>query len=372
MDGTTLSPETWPVRMLDGAASRLDARDIRVEHLTPGGDRLEDAEWDQAVHASCHGSPFHVTAWRKVVEEVFGLQPHYLMARSEGRLVGVLPLFEIRTRIVQRALLSVPYAVYGGIAADSEPARHALLAAARELGIRLGARYVEFRHTRETAVDLPTKSLYVHFVKPLADDVDVNFQRIPGKQRRMVRQGIKQGLEGRHGWTHLGEFYEVFAQSYRRLGSPVYPIRLFEMIRDHFGAASQLLTIWHEGRVVAGVISFFYKDRVMPYYGGALREAFAQAANDFMYWELMRDACVAGYGVFDFGRSREGTGAYEFKRHWGFEPQPLAYQYILAGGSSIPDVSPSNPRLRPLIEVWKRLPLPVTKWVGPVLTRWVP
>ena len=124
--------------------------------------------------------------------------------------------------------------------------------------------------------------------------------------------------------------------------------------------------------MVAGVISFFYQDRVMPYYGAALEEAFPLAVNDFMYWELMREACLAGYEFFDFGRSREQSGSYDFKRHWGFEPAPLAYQYMILNGNGIPNVNPSNPRLSLLMDAWKRLPLPVTKWLGPTLTRWLP
>jgi FemAB-related protein (PEP-CTERM system-associated) len=195
---------------------------------------------------------------------------------------------------------------------------------------------------------------------------------IPRKQRRMIRQGIKHELEARRGWEPLAQFYEIYLTSLRRLGSPAFPLRLFEAIRDLFGKEAQLLTVWHQGQMVSGVISLFFGERVMPYYGGALEEAFSLAVNDFMYWELMRESGLAGFKTFDFGRSREGTGPYDFKRHWGFEPAPLAYQYLLVNGHVIPNNSPSNPRLKPFIEGWKRLPLPVVRWVGPGLTRWLP
>jgi FemAB-related protein (PEP-CTERM system-associated) len=183
---------------------------------------------------------------------------------------------------------------------------------------------------------------------------------------------MKHGLEPRRGWDVLPRFYDVYVANRRRLGSPPFSIRLFEAIRDHFGKEAELLTIWHEGRPVSGVISLFYEDRVMPYYGAALEGAFDLSVNDFMYWELMRASCLAGYKVFDFGRSREGTGPYNFKRHWGFEPKPLAYQYILLNGHQMPNINPSNPRLQLFIEGWKHLPLPVTRWLGPTLTRRLP
>jgi FemAB-related protein (PEP-CTERM system-associated) len=348
-----------------------DRRTIKVDRLRQGN-LAENVEWDRFVYSSPHGSPYHLTAWREVVEIAFSHRPHYLMARAGGRVVGVLPLFELYGPLVGHVLLSVPYGVYGGIVTSSETARATLLDAAHSLGMQLGARYIEFRHTQETALDLPTKSLYMTFVRPMASDPSANFEAIPRKQRRMVRQGMKHGLEGRRGWEHLTSFYEVFADSRRRLGSPVYPMRLFEALRYRFSKEAQLLTVWHKGRVIAGVMSLYFQDRVMPHYSGALQEALALAGNDFMYWELMRESCLAGYRIFDFGRSRQGSGPYNFKRHWGFEPKPLAYQYVMVSGRKLPNISPANPRFSPFIKVWKHLPLSVTKRIGPALTRWLP
>lgn len=341
-------------------------------HRLEKNDLRQEAAWDQFVQSSLDGTVFHLTTWKRVVEEVFGHTPHYLLAFDGSEIRGVLPLFEVRGILSGHVLISVPYGVYGGLCGADPEARKALLDEAHQLALRRRVKHIELRHLHSPEPDLPTKSLYVVFAQPIDADPNTNFEAIPRKQRRMVRQGIKHGLEARRGWEPLSAFYEIYALSLRRLGSPPFPRRLFEAIRDQFGKESQLLTIWHEGGMVSGVISLFYQDRVMPYYGGALEEAFSLAVNDFMYWELMRESCLAGYKIFDFGRSREGTGPYDFKRHWGFEPEPLAYQYMLINGRSIPSINPGNPRLRLLIETWKRLPLPVTKWVGPVLTRRLP
>ena len=219
---------------------------------------------------------------------------------------------------------------------------------------------------------VPLADEHLEWEVELDSDPEVNFAAVPRKQRRMIRQGNKHGLVARHGWEFLKEFYDIFLVSRHHLGSPPFPLSLFEAIRDHFGKQAQLLTIWPQERAGAGVVAFFHADRVMPYYGAALPSAFALAANDFMYWEVMREACLAGYRQFDFGRSRAGSGSFDFKRHWGFEPQPLAYQYILRGAGSLPNISPSNPKLQVLIRGWKRIPLPVTRWLGPSLTRWLP
>jgi len=344
---------------------------LQIRRLSPNSSEEESA-WDQFVRSSPNGTVFHLCAWKKAVEKVFRHTPHYLMATSVNGIRGVLPLFEIHGLLSGRIMVSVPYAVYGGLCGTDPVARQALLEEARQLAVRQRVRHLELRHLTDPAPELPTKTLYSTFIKPLDANPETNFEAIPRKQRRMVRQGLKHALEVRRSWDYLDGFYEIFAMNKRHLGSPAFPKGIFQAVRDFFDKDAELLSVWHQGRMVAGVISFFYNNCVMPYYGAAIEEAHALAVNDFMYWELMRESCLAGYRSFDFGRSREGTGAYNFKRHWGFEPQPLAYQYLLMGGHEMPNFNPSNPRLRLFIETWKRLPLPVTKWVGPALTRWLP
>ena len=167
-------------------------------------------------------------------------------------------------------------------------------------------------------------------------------------------------LQAELGISHLEDFWNVYAHSVHSLGSPVFPRRLFHAIAREFGKDCELLTVWKDRQLLAGVLSLVYEDQVLPYYGGALRDAAKYSVNDFMYWELMCHAAKAGRRTFDFGRSREGTGAYHFKRHWGFEPTALPYQYILPDNGQLPDLSPSNPKVRLAVEVWKRLPLPLT------------
>jgi FemAB-related protein (PEP-CTERM system-associated) len=294
------------------------------------------------------------------------------MALQDGAVEGVLPLFEVRGLFGGRGLVSVPYGVYGGVCAASPGAASALVQAATGLARRVKASYVELRHRPGHALDLPTKALYVTFSRPISASEEENLSAIPRKQRRMTRQGLKHGLRAELGVRHLDGFWDVYARSVHALGSPVFPRRLFHAITQEFGKECELLTIWKEETAVAGVLTLLFEEQVLPYYGGARHEALPYAVNDFMYWELTCHAARAGYRTFDFGRSREGTGAYHFKRHWGFEPVPLPYQYILLDGHPMPNLSPSNPKMRTAVDLWKRLPLPVTKVVGPWLTRYLP
>jgi FemAB-related protein (PEP-CTERM system-associated) len=332
----------------------------------------ETVDWDAFVRSTPGGSPFHLLAWKRAVETAFRHRAHYLMAVRGGGLEGVLPLFEVRGLLGGRGLVSVPYGVYGGVCATSAAAREALVGASRQLAGRVKADYVELRHRSGQEADLPTKSLYVTFSRPIESSEEANLNAIPRKQRRMTRQGLKHGLRPEFGLQHLDRFYDIYAHSVHSLGSPVFPRRLFHAIGQEFGKDCELLTIWKDSVPVSGVLTLLFEDQVLPYYGGARQEALAFAVNDFMYWELLCHAAKAGYRTFDFGRSREGTGAYNFKRHWGFEPVALPYQYVLLDGSQMPNLSPSNPRMHFAVEAWKRMPLPLTKVVGPFLTRYLP
>jgi FemAB-related protein (PEP-CTERM system-associated) len=206
----------------------------------------------------------------------------------------------------------------------------------------------------------------------IASTDEENLARIPRKQRRMVRQGEKNGLGSVFGNTRLREFYRVYAESVRNLGTPVYGLRYFRNLTEAFGEKCEILVVEHKGKVVAGVLSFFFKDQLLPFYGGASRDSLSLAPNDFMYWQLMRYGAMRGFKIFDFGRSKQGTGSYHFKRHWGFEPTPLPYWYYSCDRRGIPDTSPLNPKLQWAIRLWRTLPLKATTTVGPYIVRHLP
>jgi FemAB-related protein (PEP-CTERM system-associated) len=336
-----------------------------------GDDGVPDDVWDRFVAASSDGTPFHRTAWKHIVEDVFAHSPHYLVARGDdGAIRAILPMFDVRGIRTGRVILSVPYAPYGGLCGTDAAARSALVAAARRLGERLGVRYVEVRQLFHPQPELATRQPFATFTKPLAAEPDANFRALPAKRRNMIRKGQRLGLEARVGWEPLDEFYEIYAVHHRGIGAPPFPRRLFHAIRERFGSAASLLTVRRGGTLVGGVVSFFHGDRVMPHYSAWLPEARALSVSDFMYWELMRTACLAGYRVFDFGQGHAGSGNYAFKCLWGFRPEPIAYQYVLVRDREAPQTTPS--RSDPLVEAWKHLPLPLTKWLGPSVIRWLP
>ncbi|MFT8245513.1 FemAB family XrtA/PEP-CTERM system-associated protein [Roseomonas sp. BN140053] len=337
---------------------------------------LDDASagaWDSFVRATPAATFFHLSAWARVIRGAFNHPTHYVFAEQDGAVVGVLPLARMRTRLFGDSLSSTPFCVYGGPVAASPDAAAALEAHAVGLRRRLGAPVLEFR--RRAAPDPGWEErppLYVTFRKPFritGDDGKDQAANIPRKQRAEVRKAIRLGLASVSD-SDTDRLHRIYAESVRNLGSPVFPRRYFRLLAEAFPGEHDVTTVLHDGRPVAAVLNFHFRDEVLPYYGGGTRGARAVSANDFLYWEVMRRAgAERGATLFDFGRSKIDTGAFSFKKNWGFEPERLHYCYRLAPGARIPDNNPNNPKYRLMIAVWKRLPLPVAGLVGPALVR---
>lgn len=327
------------------------------------------ARWDAFV-ASCPAATFfHLSAWHGILAEVFRHRPHYLLAERGGEVYGVLPLAEVRSRLFGDALVSLPFCVYGGPAARDEGAANALVDAAAELARALGVPHLELRNRERMRPDWPQQPLYVTFRKTMLPDPEANLGEIPRKQRAMVRKGIKHGLRSVQD-PDVDRFFELYADNMHRHGTPPMAKAYFARLREAFGDDCEVLTVEDpQGRPVSSVLSFYWRDEVLPYYAGDLERARDLAANDFKYWELMRRACERGLRVFDYGRSKRDTGSFAFKHNWGFEATPLAYEYLLLGRDDVPQNNPLNPRYRAFIAVWKRLPRFAVNAIGPHLVR---
>lgn len=326
------------------------------------------ALWDAYVETQREATFFHKSGWREVIEKAFGHSTYFLFAEQNGRIVGILPLCHVKSLLFGNALVSTPFCVYGGIVSSTDEAHMALDAYACVLARDLRVDHLEFRNINRSVSDRPVKDIYVTFRKSLDPDPERNLLEIPRKQRAMVRKGVSSGLISVID-SGINRFYEVYAESVRNLGTPVFGKILFQVLQDVFGQDCEILSVEYEGRVVSSVMNFYFRDEVLPYYGGGTSEARDLYANDFMYWEVMRRAVERGVRIFDYGRSKIGTGSYRFKTHWGFEPTPLHYEYELIGTNTMPDINPLNPKYALFITAWKRLPLPVSKLVGPFLAR---
>ena len=240
---------------------------------------------------------------------------------------------------------------------------------AQALAERLEVDHLELRNVAARHPDWPTQDLYVTFRKEILPDAEANMLAIPRKQRAMVRKGIKAGLASEIDMA-ADRFFALYADNVHRHGTPALPKHYFAALLRTFGENCEVLTVVEPGgRPVSSVLSFYFRDEVLPYYAGDDVAARDLAANDFKYWELMRRACERGLKVFDYGRSKQGTGSYAFKKNWGFEPQPLRYEYRLYRGDAIPQNNPMNPKYRAFIALWRRLPIGLANRLGPMIVR---
>jgi len=332
--------------------------------------------WDRFVASHPAATFFHRSEWRDVMIRAFGHRPHYLVAEQDGAIAGILPLTQVKTRLFGHTLISLPFCVYGGPLAEDPATAQALSQHAAGLGRTLGAAATELRFLDEPAPDTlgdgwqKRDGLYVTFRRDITASDEANLKAIPRKQRAMVRKGIDRGLTATTD-RNTDRLHAIYAESVRNLGTPVFSRRYFRILAELFGPDVDVVTISDAGTPVAAVMNFTWRNEVLPYYGGGTAAARGCYANDFMYWAVMCQAAARGCRVFDFGRSKEGTGAFSFKKNWGFVPKPLAYYINVAPGKTAPENNPLNPKYRLMIAAWKRLPLPVANAIGPFLVRGV-
>jgi len=320
------------------------------------------------------GTPFHRPAWLNGVARGTGNRALALVAERRGELVALLPLNEIHSPLFGRMLASSGFGVGGGVLATGDRDARGLFAPLEELALRRSCSAIELRGgalpKARKGWNLRFTS-HCGFIRPLAQNDEAELLAIPRKQRAEVRKGLAGELEVTVGTAPADRaaHYAVYAESVRNLGTPVFPSSLFDHVLDAFGEDADILTVRHQGRAVASVLSLYHKGAVMPYWGGGTHAARRLRANDRMYYELMRHARRRGCERFDFGRSKTGSGPYEFKRNWGFEPQPLSYAAWTAQGAPSRDADPTSARHAARIAAWKRLPLPFANLIGPWIAR---
>jgi len=339
---------------------------------------LRDPDERRAIEAFVVGHPegtaFHRAAWLEAVARGTRNQAHAILGESAGQIAAYLPLNAIQSPIFGRVMVSSGFAVGGGLLAAPHARVDAVFAAAEELALRHGCPTLELRggpapRSREGWA-IRTDS-HCGFVMPLAADDDAQLKAIPRKQRAEVRKGLANDLTIRVGRGEEDRLahYAVYAESVRNLGTPVFPRALFDAVLQGFGEDADILTVSSDGRPVASVLSLYHDGAVLPYWGGGVWDARRLRANDRMYFELMRHARERGCDRFDFGRSKTGSGAYHFKRNWGFEPEPLAYATWTAPGAEARDADPTSAKHKAQIAVWQRLPLSVANRLGPWIAR---
>jgi len=330
--------------------------------------------WDDYVDAHPEGTLFHRTPWRDLVQAEFGFGSRYLMAVDRGGIRGVLPAFEVPQPFRRRCLVSVPFAVYGGVLADRPEVTRALVSRAKEILESAGGEYLELRHRERRGLDeLPGTDLYVTYVRDLPADPEACLGMLPRKARAAARQARnRHGLEAVATRDLIDAFHPLFLHNKHRLGSPSFAPTFFKRALETHRECGGLFTILEGGRPVSAVIYFTYRDTIFPYFSGTGPGAESVHASNFMYMALMEHAVRRGFKRFDFGRSRRRTGSARFKEHQGFEATDLDYRYVLNRAAAVPSNNPSNPRFNRVKRIWSRTPVWLTRLLGPRLIRYFP
>ncbi len=348
--------------------------DLQITELQPDANDQRGA-WQSYANRFPSATLFHSLNWMDAVLSSYPHRPHYLMARNQGDLVGVFPLFEVRSLLAGRILVSVPYAVYGGVLCDNQDVADALLTEARRIAYRIGARYIDIRSSSARWPDLTTIDRYVTFMRDLPPSIDDVLGLFPRKARAEIRRARdKFRLAVRFDDAQLSTVWKLYSRSMRRLGSPNFRYRFFQALVEATPGRHLVSVIYHGGEPVAGLLSLIHRHTVYPYYSGCDHvPATRMSANNYLYMALMEEAVEMGLKKFDFGRTRvDNSGSYNFKKNQGFEPTPLGYQFDMPNGGRVPNLTPSNLKFYLAQQVWKKLPLAVTRPLGSWLSASIP
>jgi len=329
-----------------------------------------------AAYAASSPAPtgYHRPEWLNAVEDAFGLPCFRLLAERDGQALGMLPLCHIKSALFGNFLVSVPFGNCGGIVVSDPAAHQPLLDAAVRLAESRGCRWVELRQIEPLPLSLETHTRKVVQVLPLKPDPEEMWKSLSSERRNRIRKAEKSGLTGEIvGREGLNDFYDVFARNMRDLGTPVYSRRFFEALFDHLADVMRICLVrGSDGTLMAALVLVAYRKTIEAPWVAALREYNSVCANNYLYWIAMKYGCERGFELFDFGTSDRDSGVFQTKKQWGAEAIQLHRQFWLAPGQTMPHLNPSNPKYAAKIRTWQKLPIWLTKLIGPPLAKKLP
>jgi serine/alanine adding enzyme len=329
--------------------------------------------WQEFVEQHEECSNYHRWGWKQVIENSFSWPTFYLLAEAAGRVQGILPLVWQKSRLFGSFLTSLPYLNCGGVVAESQDAKEALVAEAIAMAKTKGAQYLELRQRFNPGLNLPTKTHKVAMVLPVEPTSEAMWAALPHKVRTDIRKSMKTGLDAEFGGPEfLGIFYEVFAKNMRDLGTPVYGRKFFLEIFKAFPKESHICVVRHQGKPIAVSFLSEYGGTIEALWSSSLYEFSHLKPNMFLYWSILCFAGQKGLRVFDFGRSSIGSGTHRFKKQWGSREVLLHWVYWVPDGAALPELNTENPRYRLAIRLWQKLPVSVTKLIGPPIVKRLP
>jgi len=329
---------------------------------------------DHYIAQTGSSSLYHDYRWSEVIEKSFGHTCYYLLCEDDdGSIGGILPLVHMKSLMFGNQLVSMPYFNYGGVCADNEAKRDRMIERAIALLEDLNGSHMELRQEDPLNNGFPSKTSKVSMRLNLPGSPDDLWKTFSSKLRSQIKRPIKEGMVARFGrFEELDNFYEVFSICMRNLGTPVYHERFFRNILETFPVNTWICSVYHEGKAVASGFLAGFKNRLEIPWAATIKQYNPLSPNMLLYWASLEFACNKGFAVFDFGRSTRGEGTYKFKEQWGAVPSQLNWHYFVKNNGAIPDITPGNPKYKLAIELWKRLPVRVTRILGPPIVKNIP
>jgi FemAB-related protein (PEP-CTERM system-associated) len=348
------------------ALAKTDA--IKVIRCTPA----DDTGWNRFVHASPRATFYHRAEWRGINEQL-GHKTCHLAANDGDRIVGVLPLVRLKSLLVGSIACSMPFVNYGGPAGETDEIEQQLLTAASEVADEWGVDYLEIRSPRHLGDRYPSSDHKVSMTIPLNPDPEVVMNGFKREQRKEIRRAAKNGFTVKFGAELVEDFYAVLSDSWHELGTPIFDIAYLRAMLHAFGDAIRVCVVYDaDGRPAAGAFEGVHNTTVEGMWLGMRPEYRRQLVGYVLYWALIEDACALGATSFHLGRSTKDSGGEQFKTKWNADAMQLYWHYVLRTRNEIPALNPSNPKYQFAINTWRRLPVSVTKLIGPYISRNIP
>jgi FemAB-related protein (PEP-CTERM system-associated) len=340
---------------------------------------LSDQEcptWDAYVQNAAHGLPQHLSGWRKVLHKTYGYETSYLMACQDKRVVGVLPLFFVRSILVGDVAMTMP----GGLCADSEEVAAELISHAKEITCQARVRRLILHDTRQKwPGELVTISRHVHWIVDVRPNAEALWKRLHSNIRRQVRIARRKELsvEIDRSGQHLSAFYDVLSRCTHQMGTPLFGRNFLERIVDTFPDGFNIAMVFRKQQPIGGYFQLQMGNTVFGMWGATLREYLKLRPVYLAYWEILSYASVHGYAFLDMGRSPVGSETSKYKGQWGGVARPIYQQVIRANGDANANASNTDriqldSKFQLVMRLWPKLPLPVVRYLGPKLRHHVP
>lgn len=340
--------------------------------------------WDNYVLNHPQGIAYQLFAWKEAVEKAYGFEGTYLIAQNENQIYGIFPLIQVNLPLLNGNLVSLPYCDAGGPLADSPDIEQELILKALSVSQDAGINNLTIRSIDKFAdidPDLTINKEKVRMLLELPESSDELLASLKAKVRSQVKKPIRDGLTTQIGGVELlDEFYTLFSENMRDLGSPVHSKKWFQAILESFGENSRLFVVKMPDQTpAAGGILLCHPNTISVPWASSLRRFNRSNPNMLLYWGFLQYASDNGFKYFDFGRSTPNEGTYRFKKQWGAKPKPLHWSDFKVNIIKNSALSPQQKAghqghgtLKKLAEsIIIKMPIPVSQTFGALTRKYI-